>query len=335
MKTIIQIPCFNEEATLPLVLQDLPPGVEIVVIDDGSTDRTRDIARKSGATVLKHNKNQGLGRAFKTGLEYAVKKQADILVNTDGDNQYPGKYIPGLIEPLIKNQADLVIGNRRPWTIKEFGFLKRIFQYLGSLLIRMLIGANIPDPVSGFRAYNKKAMRSLNLTSKFSYTLESLAQALKNKCRVISIPIITNPSTRPSRLARNLWYFIFHSGWIIASKFSLYTLGGAIAYGMRVGITSFLTEILGLYYFNSYLITLACVLIFGFYYSSRITFKVSGSFNKYLAVWAGFYLLDALLVKFLTEMINFHYVISISLVAIFVFITKFFVFDKIVFKNGR
>lgn len=334
-KIIIQIPCFNEEKTLPLVLQDFPENIEIVIIDDGSTDETVKIATQFDAAILKHEKNLGLGMAFKTGLEYAISQNADILINTDADNQYPGKYIPDLINQILENKADVVIGNRKPWKIKEFSFLKRVLQFSGSVLVQALLGAKIPDPVSGFRAYNKKAMQSLKITTKFSYTLQSLAQLVSNKCKIISVPITTNAQTRPSRLFKSIGHFIFKSGWIIASKFLKYTLGGAIAYLLRIGVTSFFTEILNFYYFHSYLIALACVLIFGFYYSKYITFKARGKAWTYLCFWFAFYILDASLVKFATEILSWHYLVSISIIALIIFFAKYFIWDKLIFKYGR
>lgn len=218
MKLIIQIPCFNEEKTLPLVLDSLPKiisgisEIEIVVINDGSIDKTAEVARQYGATVINHAKNLGLGMSFKRGVEYALKQKVDILVNLDGDNQYPARYIPALIQPILDKKADVVVGNRTPWKVKYFSVVKRFFQYIGNFLTRKLIRTNITDTVSGFRAYSQKALYELNITAKFSYVLDTLMQLSVKDFRIISILIQTNPPTRKSRLYKNIFQYMFRSG---------------------------------------------------------------------------------------------------------------------------
>jgi glycosyltransferase involved in cell wall biosynthesis len=228
MKLIIQIPCFNEEKTLPLVLKEIPKSikgvkkVEVVIIDDGSSDRTESVAKKYGATVLKHNVNRGLGNAFNTGLDYALKQNVDILVNTDADNQYPSRYIEKLVQKVINENCDMVIGNRRPWKVKYFSPFKRFMQWFGSSLIRTLTQTKVPDTVSGFRAYSKRAMRELNITTKFSYVLDTIMQASQKGLKIGSVPIQINPPTRKSRLFKNIFQHMWKSGMNILRIYSIY-----------------------------------------------------------------------------------------------------------------
>ncbi|MDA2922808.1 glycosyltransferase family 2 protein [Patescibacteria group bacterium AH-259-L07] len=194
MKLILQIPCFNEEKTLPHVLDGLPTEIdgiseiEVVVIDDGSNDNTAQVAKDYGATVLRQPKNLGLGPAFKRGTEYALKTNADILVNTDGDNQYPGKYIPDVIKPILDNRADMVVGNRRPTRIAHSSIVKKLFQYCGNRAVSRIVRYKIPDAVSGFRAYSRSALYQLHITTKFSYVLDSLIQLSEKNLRIVFCP---------------------------------------------------------------------------------------------------------------------------------------------------
>jgi glycosyltransferase involved in cell wall biosynthesis len=199
-KLIIQIPCFNEEAHLPATLADLPkrvPGFELVetlIIDDGSTDRTVEVAREHGATYLLHFPvNLGLARAFSAGLDAALKLGADVIVNTDADNQYRGADIVHLVKPILAGQAEIVIGDRAPHQIKHFGPLKRVLQFAGSWVVRQLSGTNVPDAASGFRAFSRRAALRLNVFTKFTYTLETIIQAGKKHIPVTHVPITTNP----------------------------------------------------------------------------------------------------------------------------------------------
>lgn len=215
MKLIIQIPCLNEEHTLPMTLAELPRSiagvdcVEILVIDDGSSDRTVEVARSLGVDhIYRHKNNQGLGRAFRSGLDQALKLGADIIVNTDGDGQYAGADVAELVRPIVEGRADIVIGDRRPASNPEFGLVKRALQWLGSLVVRQLSGASVPDAVSGFRAISREAAMRLNILSRFSYTVEMIIQASNKQLMVASVPVRTNPKTRESRLFRNIPQFV-------------------------------------------------------------------------------------------------------------------------------
>lgn len=228
MKLIVNISCFNEEQTLPQVFDDIPKTIDgiseiiIQVIDDGSTDNTAEVARRYGATLIQHNKNRGLGHAFKTALEAAISLGCDIFVNTDGDNQYPSAYIPALIQPILHSQADIVIGNRKPWTIQHFSPTKRFFQWLGNFFVNQLIDVKIPDTVSGFRAYSAFALMRLNPTIGFSYTLDTIVQAARKGLRISSVSISINKPTRPSRLFNNFFTFIFRSSFSILWIYIVY-----------------------------------------------------------------------------------------------------------------
>ena len=228
MHLIIQIPCFNEEQTLPAVLDDLPedmPGIdtmEVVVIDDGSEDQTSKIAKEAGCTVLQHESNRGLGEAFRTGLAHARHAGADILVNTDGDNQYPGEKIRELVETLVSNRVDIVIGDRQPGRVQHFSRTKQFFQRLGSLTVSSLAGVTVNDAVSGFRAYGKDAIANLHPTTKFSYVLDTLMQAQADNLTITSIPIVPNETTRESRLFDSMWQHIWQSGKDILRLYTIY-----------------------------------------------------------------------------------------------------------------
>jgi len=215
VKVIIQIPCYNEEETLPQVLADLPTeieGVDIVetmVIDDGSRDRTAELARELGVThVVPHPRNRGLAKTFQTGLEACLRLGADIIVNTDGDHQYPGAAIPDLVALVRDGMADIAIGNRQVQTIEHFSPTKKLFQRLGAWVVRNVSDTDVDDPVSGFRAYSREAALRLNILTQFSYTLDTIIQAGKQGLVIVNVPIWTNDPTRPSRLQRNMWHFI-------------------------------------------------------------------------------------------------------------------------------
>ncbi|MFW6286087.1 MAG: glycosyltransferase family 2 protein [Nanoarchaeota archaeon] len=210
-KLIILIPCFNEEKTLPLVLAQIPKKIsgiskiEILVINDGSTDRTAYVARSNGCLVVNNLKNIGLAKTFKKGIEHALSLNADILVNIDADNQYKAKDIPRLIQPVVKKQADIVIGNRNIKKIKHFSLTKKIFQFIGSWTVRFLSKTNVSDTVSGFRAYSKEALLNLNITSKFSYVLDTIIQANQKGLKIKNIQIEINSPTRKSRLSKGIF----------------------------------------------------------------------------------------------------------------------------------
>ena len=213
-KLIIQIPCFDEATTLPAVLADLPttvPGVDVVetlVIDDGSDDETSQVAQELGVDhLVRHPRNKGLARAFETGLNTALKLGADIIVNTDGDNQYPGRYITDLVAPILTGEADVVIADRQTDTIAHFSPRKKFLQNLGSRIVRLASGTRVPDAPSGFRAYSREAALQLNIHTNYTYTLETIIQAGKKGLRIASVPIQVNATARKSRLIRsNLGY---------------------------------------------------------------------------------------------------------------------------------
>ena len=207
MKLIIQIPCFNEELQLPATLAALPrqvPGVDVVewlIIDDGSTDRTREVAREHGVNhVVRLTNNKGLATAFQAGLDACLKLGADVIVNTDADNQYEGADIPKLVEPILAGHADMVVGDRQVQTIEHFSPGKKLLQRLGSWVVRQASATDVPDATSGFRAYNREAALQTQAVSRFTYTLETLIQAGKLQVDVEHVPIRTNPKTRESRL---------------------------------------------------------------------------------------------------------------------------------------
>jgi glycosyltransferase involved in cell wall biosynthesis len=207
MKLIVQIPCLNEEATLPATIADIPRAidgvdeVEVLVIDDGSTDRTLEVARELGVEhIVRLTNNKGLAAGFQAGLDAGLKLGADIVVNTDADNQYSGADIPTLVAPILAGDADIVVGDRRVGRIEHFSGAKKALQRLGSWVVRRLSGTEIADTTSGFRAYNREAALGLLVVDDFTYTLESLIQAGKMLVAVDQVPIETNPQTRESRL---------------------------------------------------------------------------------------------------------------------------------------
>jgi glycosyltransferase involved in cell wall biosynthesis len=207
VKLVIQIPCLDEEAQLPATLADLPrevPGfdaVEWLVVDDGSTDKTVEIARAHGVDhVVKLTNNKGLAYAFQAGIDAALKLGADVIVNTDADNQYQGSDIPKLVAPILEGKADLVVGDRNVLAIEHFSFAKKRLQRAGSWVVRRASDTAVPDATSGFRAYNREAALGLVVVSKFTYTLESLIQAGKTLVAVDHVAIGVNPKTRESRL---------------------------------------------------------------------------------------------------------------------------------------
>lgn len=229
MKLVINIPCYNEEETLPLVLKELPKEIkginkiEVQIVDDGSTDKTIEVAKKFGVTrIIKHKRNKGLGIAFKHGIEEAINSGADIFVNTDADNQYPSKYIPELVKPVLEHRADLVIGNRKPWKVKHFSPFKRVLQKFGNWVTRSILGSDVPDTVSGFRAYSRDAMLRINVVTKFSYVLDTIMQAVQKDLKIESIEIDTNPPTRKSRLFKNIFQHMKKSGSNLIRIFYLY-----------------------------------------------------------------------------------------------------------------
>jgi glycosyltransferase involved in cell wall biosynthesis len=229
MKLIVQIPCLNEADTLEDTLADIPrqidgvDKVEIMVIDDGSTDDTVAVARACGVDhILINRNNLGLARTFRRGLDACLHLGADIIVNTDGDNQYAGADIPKLIQPILEGRADVVVGDRKTGLNQEFSPLKRLLQRVGSHVVRTLSEVDVPDAVSGFRAISRAAALRLNIVSPFSYTTEMLIQVGKKHMAVTSVPVATNPKTRESRLFRSISGFIAKQLTTIVRMYAMY-----------------------------------------------------------------------------------------------------------------
>ncbi|MSR88793.1 MAG: glycosyltransferase family 2 protein [Candidatus Margulisbacteria bacterium] len=217
-KVIIQIPAFNEENSLPITLSKLPktmPGIDIVewlVIDDGSTDKTVEVAHKYGAHhVVSHVKNQGLAKTFMTGIEACLCRGADIIVNTDADNQYCADDIEKLVAPILNGKAEVVVGERPIFEINHFSISKKYLQKLGSWMVRTLSKTNVQDAPSGFRAYSRNAAMRLNVFNTYTYTLETIIQAGRSGISIASVPIRTNEDLRPSRLVKSVPHYIKQS----------------------------------------------------------------------------------------------------------------------------
>ena len=253
MKLIIQIPCHNEAGTLPVTLAALPrqvdgfEKVEWLIIDDGSTDQTAEVARRHGADhVVRHVRNRGLARAFMTGLEASVQLRADVIVNTDADNQYDARDIPALVGPILGGHADLVVGSRPIETIQHFSPIKKLLERLGSWVVRVASKTDIADAPSGFRALSRDAARQMMVFSKYTYTLETIIQAGQKAMAIKSVPVRVNGELRPSRLVRSIPSYVWRSMVTILRIFIVYrpflffgTIGVAL---FRSGI-SYRTEI--------------------------------------------------------------------------------------------
>ncbi len=229
MKLIIQIPCLDEEATLPETIAALPrridgvDEVELLAIDDGSTDRTVEVARQCGVEhIVRLTNNRGLAAAFQAGLDACLKLGADLIVNTDADNQYSGADVPKLVAPILAGDADMVVGDRQVETIEHFSGGKKRLQRLGSAVVRKVSGTAIADTTSGFRAYNREAALGLLVTDNFTYTLESLIQAGKMLIAVDQVPVATNPQTRESRLFDSTGAYVRRNGLSILRVYARY-----------------------------------------------------------------------------------------------------------------
>lgn len=257
MKLIIQIPCLNEEETLPAVIRDLPealPGIdeiEYLVVDDGSIDRTAETAESLGVHhVLRLPRKQGLACAFREGLRYAVHCGADIVVNTDGDNQYCGEDVEKLVAPIIRGEAEMVIGCRDIWNHPEFSLLKRLLQRIGSMVVAWMASIQVPDATSGFRAYSRDTALRLTVFSSFSYTLETLIQACAKRICVRHVPIRVNPKTRESRLFRGMQQYITKSIMTMLRVFTTYRPFKAfMLLGSTLMMMAFAIGVRFLYYF--------------------------------------------------------------------------------------
>ena len=229
MKLVIQIPCLDEEETLGETLAALPrriPGIDeidVIVIDDGSRDRTTEVARAAGVTdVVRFPNHQGLARAFAAGLDRALRLGADIIVNTDADNQYCADDIAALITPILRGEADMVIGDRDPSRLRHFGAMKRVLQRVGSWAVRQLSGTKIPDAASGFRAISRAAALKLNVFSDFTYTLETIIQAGKKQIAIAHVPVRARQTTRPSRLFAGPSHYVRRSLSTLIRIYALY-----------------------------------------------------------------------------------------------------------------
>ena len=229
MKLIIQIPCYNEEETLELAYNDLPKHIdgidtiEYLIINDGSKDNTVARARELGFHhIVSFKRNKGLAKGFMAGIDACLHLGADIIVNTDADNQYCGEDIEKIVRPIIEQKADIVIGERPIDQTEHFSWKKKKFQHLGSWVVRVASGTDIPDAPSGFRAYSREAALRLNVVNEYTYTLETIIQAGNNKTAMTSVPIRTNPETRPSRLFSSMWRYMRRSAAVIVRSFMMY-----------------------------------------------------------------------------------------------------------------
>ena len=227
-KLIVQIPCYNEEKTLPQTVRDIPrqidgiDRIEILVIDDGSTDRTVEVARTIGVDhIVKNICNKGLAQTFMIGLDACLRLGADIIVNTDGDNQYQGRDIPKLVAPILAEEADFVIGNRETDNSELINIAQKKLHKIGNAFVRAFSGTDVPDAVSGFRAFSRQAAMQTNIVTTYSYTVETIIQASKKRLGIASTPIKTNPKARKSRLFDSIPKFIMHQ---IGTMVRMYTM---------------------------------------------------------------------------------------------------------------
>ncbi len=256
MLLAIQIPCFNEEADLRRTLEGIPralPGVdriEIIVVDDGSTDSTAQIARQTGVRhIVRFARNRGLARAFIAGINYGLRLEADIIVNMDADNQYPGSEIGKLIAPILHGKAEIVIGDRQVNSLPHFSWPKKQLQKMGSAFVRLISGTDIPDVVSGFRAYSREAALRINVVSEYSYTIETLMQAGHQRAAVVSVPITVNATLRSSRLMKSIPSFIRHMALTMLRTYTMYRpLRTFVAFGALLFLSGFSLFVRFLYF---------------------------------------------------------------------------------------
>lgn len=245
MKLIIQIPCYNEENTIAATIADLPryirgiDTIEYLVINDGSSDKTSDAAKKCGVHhIVSHSKNKGLAVAFMTGIDASLRLGADIIVNTDADNQYVGSDIEKLVRPIIDGKAEMVIGERPISEISDFSPLKKKLQKLGSYVVRVISKTDVPDAPSGFRAYTRETAMKLNVVSRYTYTLETIIQAGNHNVALESVPVGTNPKTRKSRLFKSMGAYIRKS---IGTMFRIFLMYSPLKVFSAIGGIMFLS----------------------------------------------------------------------------------------------
>ena len=229
VRLVVQVPCLNEEETLGLVLSTIPkeiPGVAeiiILIIDDGSTDRTVEVAKSYGVThFVRHARNRGLGRSFHDGVQRALELGADIVVNTDGDNQYPQERIGDLVQPILRGEAEIVIADRQVHLVEHFSKAKIQLQKFGSGVVNKAAGTKLPDAASGFRAYSRDSLMLLNTITRFSYCMETIIQAGNKKLKIASVPVRTNPKTRESRLFGSMREHMMKSAGAIIRSYIMY-----------------------------------------------------------------------------------------------------------------
>ena len=242
-KLIIQIPCYNEAQTLGITLKELPrkvegfDKVEWLIIDDGSKDNTAAIARENGVDhIVSFNKNHGLAKAFMAGLEACLNQGADVIVNTDADNQYNAQDIPALVKPILDNKADMVIGVRSINTIEHFSLLKKMLQKFGSWVVQVVSKTNVSDAPSGFRALSRDAAMQLNVFNNYTYTLETIIQAGQKNMLIVSVPVRTNKYLRPSRLVNGIFSYCKRSVFTIVRIFVVYK---PFRFFLSIGLTIF------------------------------------------------------------------------------------------------
>lgn len=280
MKLIIQIPCYNEEETLPITFADLPKQIEgideieYLIINDGSKDRTVEVAKELGIHhIVNFANNRGLAKGFMAGINACLKLGADIIVNTDADNQYCGQDIEKLVKPILRKEADMVIGERPIDNIDDFSYIKKKLQKIGSWVVRVVSNTNVPDAPSGFRAYSRECAMRLNVVSNYTYTLETIIQAGQNNIKVASVQIRTNPKTRESRLFSSMWKYIQRSVNTIIRMFVFYKpLKFFCAIGsiflivglyllVRFGINIYILEVQGRTYLPSIIVGTSSIII--------------------------------------------------------------------------
>ena len=248
MKLIIQVPCYNEAETLSLCLKELPheikgfDKVEWLIINDGSSDNTVEVAKANGVDhIISFSKNQGLARGFMAGLQECLRLGADVIVNTDADNQYDSKDIPLLVTPILEGKADIVVGARPISNIKHFSFLKKILQKFGSWTVRIASKTQIPDAPSGFRALSREAALRMNVFNEYTYTLETIIQAGQKNMSIVSVPIHVNKDLRPSRLVKSIFSYVNKSVFTIIRIFMVYR---PFRFFMNVGVIIFTSGLL-------------------------------------------------------------------------------------------